>query len=221
MIKLLIYDLDGTLIDSKKDIACSVNRTLQNLGLHSLPEPVIAGYVGNGVPHLMTQVLTKVGITLNGPDDEQLKNAVVFYKNDYAQHLLDHTRLYPSVPEVLERFKHLKQGVITNKPGRFTRIILKILGVDRYFFRMVGSEDEFERKPSPASVLDMMQSTGARPEETLIIGDSLIDIQTARNANVKIAAVSYGFSKKKELEEAKPDFLYDDLIELTRCQLFS
>ncbi len=217
MIKLVIYDLDGTLIDSSKDISDSVNWALKQLGLGKLSENVIRSYVGSGVRNLLRGALAELG----KPENEQFLNkAVSLYKIRYADHLLDSTKLYPGVPNVLEYFSNKKQAVITNKPKLFSEQILKGFGIDRYFFEIIGGDDYFPKKPSPDSVLELIRKSQIKPDETILIGDSEIDIQTAKNAKIKMIAVTYGFSSRKELASQQPDFLIGQLDEMMNLKFF-
>ena len=216
MIKLLIYDLDGTLIDSGEDIARAVNAMLQTLNLPPLPKGLIATFVGNGVAHLITQSLIQ-----SGGSAERVQEAIRLYRDHYSKHMLDHTRLYPSVKSVLEHFKDRKQGVITNKPENFSNLILKHLGVQNYFFRVIGGENSFPKKPSPDAVIEMMASLGISKNETVLIGDSAIDIETGKNAGIKTVAVTYGFGKPEEIRSAGPDLALNDLSELKGSSLFN
>jgi phosphoglycolate phosphatase len=216
MIKLLIYDLDGTLIDSRADIAHSVNWMLKQLGFKELELSAISGHVGEGVAHLMKSVLK----LSSGRDEEKLvERAVKLYRGRYAEHLLDQTKLYPSVKGVLEHFKSRQQAVITNKPEGFSRQILKALGVGYYFFRIVGGDQAIAKKPSPGSVFELMRSLGVEAREAVFIGDSEIDIQTGKNAGIYTIGVTYGFKTKEHVENARPDFVYHDLNELLSCPI--
>ncbi|MBI2166714.1 MAG: HAD-IA family hydrolase [Candidatus Omnitrophica bacterium] len=215
MIKLLIYDLDGTLIDSRLDIAYAVNWTLKELGRGPLPVEQVSSFVGNGVKNLMQQALKASSPSSLPP----LERSIKLFRRRYGEHLLDQTRLYPSVKKVLEFFKDLNQAVVTNKPEDFTREILRGLGIDSYFGRVIGGDQGFPKKPAPEPVLELLGHFEVRPEETLLIGDSQTDVETARNAGVKTVAVTYGFGKRSELESAQPDILLNDLEELTRCPL--
>ena len=214
-IKLLVYDLDGTLIDSRQDIANAVNGTLTELGLKNLPAEAIAAFVGSGVTHLMGQALGEV--TDDGA--RYLERSIKLFRRRYGEHLLDQTQAYPSVRKVLEFFKARKQAVITNKPEGFSQTILRGLGIDSYFFRIVGGDQGFPKKPDPKALLDILKTAGVSSAEALLIGDSAIDVETGRNAGVKTAAVTYGFGKRNEIEKSRPDFLWDDLEELFRCPL--
>ena len=220
MTKLLIYDLDGTLIDSAQDIANAVNWTLKEMGLRRLSLDEIRSFIGTGVEELMRRTLDEAlsGEKTLGEENEVaalLERSSQLYRSHYASHLLDETQLYPSVRMVLEYFKDRKQAVITNKPEGFSRKILRGLGIDSYFFRVIGGDQAFPKKPAPAAVLEIVGSAGIGPAEAVLIGDSAIDIETGKNAGVKTVAVTYGFRSRPEIERAQPDLIVGDLSELT------
>jgi len=214
LIKLIIYDLDGTLIDSRRDIADAVNWTLREMGLRELALEQVSSFVGNGVKNLMRQALKEV---VRG--EAPLERSIKLFRARYGEHLLDHTRLYPSVRKVLEFFKDRKQAVMTNKPEDFSLRILRGLAIDSYFFRVVGGDQGFSKKPAPEALLDILDTASVGPEEALLVGDSAIDIETAQSARVKTVAVTYGFGSPGELERFEPDAIIDDLEELIECPL--
>ena len=216
MIQLIVYDLDGTLIDSKQDIAEAVNWTLDELGLvggHGrtpLSMERISSFVGNGVTSLMRQVLEEVGT----PRAVSLPHAIKLFRRRYGEHLLDHTRLYPSVRKVLEFYRARKQAVITNKPEDFSRRILRALGIDSFFFRILGGDSGFPKKPAPEALVAVLKEAGVSREEAVLVGDSAMDVETGKNAGIQTAAVTYGFGSREEIEAAQPDFILEDLGEL-------
>ena len=224
MIKLLIYDLDGTLINSCQDIANGVNWALKELGFGELSVKQISAHVGRGVTNLMAGVLKETMKQGKTPEveldtEKLLKRSIKLYRSHYAEHLLDETKLYPSVHKVLEHFKNRKQAVITNKPEGFSNEILRGLKVDSYFFKVIGGDQQFPKKPSPEAVLEIVRSAQVEPHEAVLIGDSAIDVETGKNAKIKTIAVTYGFSSSKEIERSKPDLILNDLAELVRCPL--
>lgn len=216
MVKLIIYDLDGTLIDSRHDIANAVNGTLTELGLAELSVEQISSFVGNGVTPLMRRALWEAGAQHAVP---LLERSIKLFRCRYSEHLLDNTRLYPSVPGVLEFFRQREQAVVTNKPEEFSLAILKGLGIDSYFLRIIGGDCGFPKKPDPGAVLTLMHQGGILPGETLLVGDSAMDVETGKNASVYTAAVTYGFGSRAEIENSHPHFLLDDLAELTQLSL--
>jgi phosphoglycolate phosphatase len=203
---LLVFDLDGTLVNSTLDLANSVNATREHMGLEALPVPTVASYVGNGVPVLIRKAM--------GPEasDETIDVAQTFFMTWYRDHILDNTLPYPGVIEGLgqaQRAGH-RMAVLTNKPERFSKALLAGLGMDKYFFRIYGGNTFPEKKPSPFGLRKLMEETGTKPENTWMIGDSSVDIQTARNAGVRCVGVTYGI-KPESLETDPPDVLLDSL----------
>jgi phosphoglycolate phosphatase len=206
-INLLIFDLDGTLIDSQTDLALSVNATRERVGLCPLTTPVIASYVGKGVSILVRR-------SLEGQvPEEEIENAITFFKSYYRRHMLDHTVAYPGVLEALDALESRTLAVLTNKPVNFSRGILEGLSMLSRFSVVYGGDSFDRKKPDPVGVLRIMQDTGRHPSETLMVGDSDVDVQTGRNAGVWCCGVGYGIGSQS-LENAGPDFMVNDLREL-------
>ncbi|MEN6536518.1 MAG: HAD-IA family hydrolase [Bryobacteraceae bacterium] len=201
---LLIFDLDGTLIDSKMDLAQAVNATRANLGLPPLDLEQVNSYVGNGAPTLIRKAL--------GPEfsDEEIKKALEYFLEYYRGHLLDHTTLYEGMKECLDQFQAngVKMAVLTNKPVRISIEILKGLGVADHFFRVYGGNSFEQKKPDPVGVEALIAEAGVPKERTMFVGDSSVDVKTARNAGVKVCGVTYGF-QPETLNDDPPDFLVD------------
>jgi len=201
---LLIFDLDGTLIDSKMDLAQAVNATRANLGLPPLDLEQVNSYVGNGAPTLIRKAL--------GPDfsDEEIKKALEYFLQYYRGHLLAHTMLYGGMKECLDQFQAngVKMAVLTNKPVRISIEILKGLGVADHFFRVYGGNSFEQKKPDPVGVEALIAEAGVPKERTMFVGDSSVDVKTARNAGVKVCGVTYGF-QPETLNDDPPDFLVD------------
>lgn len=207
MLKLIFYDLDGTLVDTREDIARSANAMLAQMELPRLEHSEIAGYVGRGVHHLISGCL-------KSSDPKKVEKAIKLYRKHYSEHMLDHSRLYPGVLEMLKHFKHLPQIVFTNKPNPFSADMLKALGVAEYFQEILAGDCEYPKKPDPSAVLAMMKRFSASPDETLFVGDSLVDMETAGNSGVRAAAVTHGFSTREELQSAAPEKIAGDFFEL-------
>lgn len=206
---LVIFDLDGTLIDSKLDLAHSVNATRAWLGLGPLDNERVYSYVGNGAPVLIRRAL--------GPEfsDAEVERALEYFLNYYREHMLDHTRLYPGVRECLDRLDGdgVLLAVLTNKPVRFSSAILEGLGVRDRFFRVYGGNSFEQKKPHPAGVEKLLEESGVPRERALIVGDSSVDVRTARNAGIRCCGVTYGFQPETFAEEP-PDFLVNSPEEL-------
>ncbi|HLW79421.1 MAG TPA: HAD-IA family hydrolase [Terriglobia bacterium] len=212
-IRLVIFDLDGTLIDSKQDLVASVNAMRQAMGLGLLPEEVIASYVGRGVATLIRRALAN-----GAPDevgDETVSRATQFFLDYYWIHKLDHTVAYSGVAEALDHLAGRKLAVLTNKPVVFSRAILADLGLAPHFCFIYGGNSFAAKKPDPAGVIRLMADTGSTPAQTMIVGDSDTDVLTGRNAGVWTCGVNYGLAPQT-LESSPPDVIIDDLRELPR-----
>ena len=207
--RLVIFDLDGTLIDSKLDIAHAVNASRAELGLGPLSLELIGTYVGNGAPVLIRRAL--------GPSagEAEIERALAFFLSWYGEHKLDNTCLYPGVGEALNRLRNagLRLAVLTNKPVRISKAILDGLGVGGHFFRVYGGNSFPEKKPSPMGVDALMAESGVERSGTVIVGDSSVDVRTARNAGVPVYGVTYGFAPET-FEQDPPDFLFDTMAEV-------
>ncbi|MDE3187569.1 MAG: HAD-IA family hydrolase, partial [Acidobacteriota bacterium] len=187
-LKLLVFDLDGTLIDSAQDLCNSVNATLCHFGREPLPDTQIATYIGNGAMMLVRRALTADAAD---PDESLLAQAFAFFLNYYHEHKLDFTYAYDGVLQALAALRtvHDQPGaaeramaVLTNKPVRPARAICEALGLAPYFLNIYGGNSFTTKKPDPEGLNALMLEAEARPDETVMIGDSEVDVQTARNA---------------------------------------
>jgi phosphoglycolate phosphatase len=207
-VQLLIFDLDGTLIDSRLDLANSVNATRARFGQGPLPNELVYSYVGNGAPVLIRRAM--------GPesDDAQISAALDFFLDYYGHHALDDTALYPGVLQALERFREsgAKMAVLTNKPVRLSRRIMESLGVSGYLFQIYGGNSFEHKKPHRVGIDELRKEAGADVSETWMVGDSYVDVQTARNAGVNSCGVTYGF-QPETFREYPPDLLVDRMEE--------
>ncbi len=209
MKKLILYDLDGTLADTRQDIINGVRYVLETLKGTDLTDDEIKDCVGTGLHALIKQVFRT--------EDEKLADrGAKLYREHYKKHMLDHTRLYPGASEFLEYFKDRKQAVITNKPNPFSSQILEALGVAHFFIAILAGDNGLPFKPDPAAIHHLIGQTSAQPEEVIFVGDSPIDIQAARNAGVEVVTLSHGFASEATLRAAKPDHLVRDFAELLR-----
>ena len=206
-VRALIFDLDGTLIDSKLDLILSVNAMLRELGRSELHEDTISGYIGRGAPLLVAQALGQ------GASEEQCQRGLEYFLTYYEAHKMDNTRLYPGVAEALYRLGHLPMAVLTNKPVRVSMRILEALGLSRKFRAVYGGNSFETKKPDPLGANTILSELGTAPGEAMLVGDSEIDVQTARNAGTAAAIVNYGFGAYDRA--AYPADLYlDRLTEL-------
>ena len=206
---LLIFDLDGTLIDSKLDLAHAVNATRAHLDLPPLPHELIYSYVGNGAPMLVRRALGEE------MPQETVDRALEFFLAYYRDHMLDYTVLYPGVKETLEKLDNGQRrlAVLTNKPVRISGAILDGLGVGNHFFRVYGGNSFEQKKPHPMGIEALLRESGATKERTLMVGDSAVDVLTARNAGIPCCGVTYGF-QPEGLETEPPDFLIERMDQI-------
>ena len=188
-IRALIFDLDGTLIDSKRDLIHSVNAMLGEMGRAQLDEETISGYIGHGAPLLVSRALGS-----NAREDD-LRRALQFFLAYYEEHKLDTTCAYPGVADSLAELsrKKVPMAVLTNKPVKISVRILEALGLATYFRAIYGGNSFEWKKPDPRGANTIVREFGASPRETMLIGDSEVDVQTARNARMIAVAVNYGF----------------------------
>jgi phosphoglycolate phosphatase len=186
-IRALIFDLDGTLIDSKQDLIRSVNAMLVEMGREALHEDTISGYIGHGAPKLVGRALG------NGTTEDERERALKFFLAHYEEHKLDTTCAYPGVAEALKELRELPMAVLTNKPVRVSNRILEGLGLAKYFRAVYGGNSFETKKPDPLGAKKILDELDAAPAEAMMIGDSEVDVQTARNAGTLAAAVNYGF----------------------------
>jgi phosphoglycolate phosphatase len=207
--ELIIFDLDGTLIDSKLDLAHAVNAMREHMGLGPLEHELIYSYVGNGAPVLVRRAL--------GPEmpQEEVDRGLEFFLAYYRDHMLDYTTLYPGVRETLEKLDNedRRLAVLTNKPVRISAAICDGLGIGGHFFRVYGGNSFPEKKPHPMGIETLLRESGARKDRTLMVGDSAVDIRTARNAGIPCCGVTYGF-QPESLESDPPDFLIDRMDQI-------
>jgi phosphoglycolate phosphatase len=202
--ELLIFDLDGTLVDSRLDLANSVNAMRAHLGMSTLPNEQVYTYVGNGAPVLVRRSLGERA------SDEEAQQGLAFFMDYYAAHDLDYTVLYPGVRESLDRFRAAgkRMAVLTNKPSPMTAHILDGLGVGEHFFRVFGGDSFAQKKPNPIGIETLLQETGIHRAQTIMVGDSGVDVATARNARVACCGVTYGF-QPETLRDPAPEILVD------------
>ncbi len=217
-IQLVIFDLDGTLIDSRLDLVHSVNAALRHIGRPELPEDVIASYVGDGAPILIQRALGGEQV-----DDATVRRGLEFFLKYYREHKLDHTTVYPGIAQALAAIQNLasppkngtprKLAVLTNKPVVPSRAIVEALGLGRFFSQIYGGNSFPTKKPDPEGARKLLEEYDVQPQHAAIIGDSHVDIETGRNAGMATVGVTYGFSPHT-LEKEPPDVLVDHPREL-------
>ncbi|HTZ74858.1 MAG TPA: HAD-IA family hydrolase [Candidatus Aquilonibacter sp.] len=206
-VRLLIFDLDGTLIDSRLDLVHSVNATLERLGRAPLPHETIEGYVGNGVSVLIHRCLGP------GATEEEVDRGQKFFLAYYREHMLDNTVIYPGVLEALDALRGRDMAVLTNKPVRFSEDILKGLGIAPYFRFIYGGNSFACKKPDPVGVNTLLRGFAASPDQAMMVGDSAVDVRTARNAGIWSCGVTYGLGLESMRAEP-PDLMLDNLAQL-------
>jgi phosphoglycolate phosphatase len=217
-IRLLVFDLDGTLIDSRLDLIHSVNAMLQHIGRPALDGHVIASYVGDGAPALVRRAIGDTN------DEALFRAAMEYFLGYYRIHKLDHTTVYAGMAETLAGLADPSRGnpsngvrrqmaVLSNKPVNPSRDIVQALGLGEFFVRIYGGNSFLTKKPDPLGVQTLLHETGVAADEALIIGDSSIDVLTGRNAGMWTCGVTYGFAPHS-LEEVPPDVLIETPREL-------
>ena len=212
LLRAFLFDLDGTLIDSKLDLVTSVNAMVRQMGRAELPAEIVASYIGHGAPQLIASAL--------GPEstDEQRRTGLSLFLAHYELHKLDATRPYPGVVEALEALAAHPLSVLTNKPTNMSVEILQGLGLAKYFRSIYGGDSFEKKKPDPSGALTILQELGVRLVHAAMVGDSEVDVQTARNAGMVAVTVNYGFGVHDRA--AHPADIYldslTDLAGLTR-----
>lgn len=200
-----LFDLDGTLIDSKLDLVNSVNFMLREMQREVLPLATVASYIGHGAPRLVADAL--------GPDalEADRKRGLEIFLAHYSEHNLDATRAYPGVLEGLQALQDRPMAVLTNKPAKMSVEILEALGLLKYFRAVYGGDSFEKKKPDPAGAQSILKNLGAHPQEAAMVGDSDVDIKTARNAGMFAIGVNYGFGQHDR--NVQPADLYVDSLQ--------
>jgi len=225
-LKLLVFDLDGTLIDSAQDLCNSVNATLSRFGREALADETIAGFIGNGAMVLVRRSFAAAGATA---DEELLAEAYTYFLDYYREHKLDYTYAYDGVLEALAALRQLHDlaggagrdtalamAVLTNKPVRPARDICAALGLAPYFLNIYGGNSFATKKPDPEGLRALMSEAGAEPEETVVIGDSKVDVETARNGGAWCIGCTFGLAPES-LSVNPPDVLVDSPADWTEA----
>ncbi|MBK8166803.1 MAG: HAD-IA family hydrolase [bacterium] len=211
-----IFDLDGTLVDSRQDIAAAANVARAAVGLGPLGEPVLRAYVGDGVALLLRRALghDAAAGSLAEERDPRLAPALAAYLDHYGRHLLDHTRPYAGVPEMLARLPCVPLAVATNKPGGFSRTILAGLGLAGCFRVVIGSDEVPARKPDPAHLRACLAGLDVAPAAVVVVGDSRNDILAAQALGAVAVACAWGLEPAADLRALGPDHLLESPLEL-------
>lgn len=207
MLKLLIFDLDGTLLDTIQDITNSVNYAVEPFGIKPFPVETIKSMVGSGISRLIESLLSQHTKDSNALFISKEKAVSRFIKH-YSEHLLDNTMPYPEVKETLSKLDNFKKAVISNKRESLSKNALEGSGLLKFFDAVLGSDSIPERKPSPVPVFELLRRFNVSNNEAVVIGDSNFDIEAGRAAGVKTIAVTYGYRSREILKDA--DFMIDD-----------
>jgi phosphoglycolate phosphatase len=211
-LEAIVWDLDGTLVDSAPDLATALNSVLDKRGFAGLSLKVIRSMIGNGVPKLVERGFNALGIRL---DTDQLDEFVTMFVKEYKACATDQTRPYPLVVETLEQIRsmNIPMGVCTNKPEAMSRQILDGLGLSGYFNSVIGGDSTPTRKPDALPLLTCLAELATAPRNSMMIGDSIVDVRAARAAKVIVAVVPWGY-RHTAIEDLGADFVIRDLAEL-------
>jgi phosphoglycolate phosphatase len=216
----MLFDLDGTLIDSRTDLANSINLMLADLNRPPLDESIVGGFVGDGVRVLVHRCLTATDLNHQPPAEALHANGIALMHGHYEEEMLKTTRLYPQVAETLAAFSDKLKAVVTSKEVRFTKIILDHFDIARYFDAIVGGDTTPARKPDPGPVLEALRLLGGvSATDAVMVGDSENDINAGRGAGVQTCGVTFGFRTADQLRESAPNVMidrFDQLIEVYR-----
>ena len=208
-VDLIIFDLDGTLIESKWDIATAVNLTLADLDLQQRSQEEIFSFVGDGIKRLLR-------LAVGEENQSRYEEALRIFRGHYLTHCLDRTRFYPGIEVVLSHYADKHRAVATNKSLEYTTKILQGLG-NHHFAYTVGGDDGYGLKPEPGMLLKIMEKLKVKPYRAVLIGDSTNDINGGHNAGIKVCAVGYGMGNREKMLACKPDWFIEkpeDLISL-------
>lgn len=212
-IKLIIFDLDGTLVDSSVDITNALNYAIEPYGLKLLTREDTIGLVGEGITRLIEKMLLFAGKDSNKQVSTDLQADITKrFLEYYTAHLLDYTKEYPGARETLKQLGSYKKAVISNKREVLSRKTISGLGLSQFFDTVIGSDTTPEKKPSPIPVLKALSEFNIRPEEAIIVGDSNLDIDAGKAAGITTVAVSYGYRPREVIAHA--DYIIDRLTEL-------
>ena len=204
---VLIFDLDGTLVDSKKDLTASVNYVRHKFEMSSLTEEEISRFIGNGAQMLIQRVL---GSKSSEPN---VQAGLQMFLSYYRTHMLDQTVLYPGVRETLKKLSDCRLAVLTNKPVHFSCAMLDGLGIYRCFTSVYGGNSFHQKKPDPVGIFQILSDTKGQREKTWMIGDSAVDVLTGRNAGVTTCGVTYGYATET-FQASPPDYMIDSFVDL-------
>ncbi len=207
---LVLFDLDGTLIDSRDDIATTGNAVRAGLGLPPRPPAELHGFIGEGLARFVSRALDLAD------DDPSLEAGIESFREHYAVHCLDETRPFEGVREALDELRRagLRLAIVTNKPGRFTEIVVDGLDLRAGFELIVSADTTARRKPDPLPVHHILDATGVAPDRSVLVGDSAVDVATARNSGVALGVVTWGIGDAEHLRAAGAEHVFERPAEL-------
>jgi phosphoglycolate phosphatase len=212
--KFLLFDLDGTLIDSLGDLTTTINLMLADLDRLPLSREQLGAFIGNGIPTTVQRALTATHPSHKLPDAELHARAVSLVHEHYASEMLSTTQLFPNVVETLDHFRNKRLGVVTSKEVRFTHLMLDHFGLAKYFQAIVGGDTTPARKPDPRPVLEALRLLEGSPDAAVMIGDSEIDVIAGRSAGTRTCAVTFGYRNAEQLRVTEPDVMIDRFEQL-------
>jgi phosphoglycolate phosphatase len=210
----VVFDLDGTLIDSLPDITATANRALAAFGRAPLDAETVRGYVGYGVRHLVERCFAGSGVDVD--------EAVRTFRRFYLERPCERTRGYDGVRDTLEALRGVRFGIVTNKPQAVSEAVLRTLDLERYFAVVLGGDAMPQRKPDPAPIREALRRMGAARERSLYVGDSKPDLEAGRAAGVAVCIARYGYASPPELEHMAPEFFierFSDLLPIVRGEV--
>lgn len=199
-VELLIFDLDGTLVDTRRDLANAVNYALRQLGKSELDLPTLTSYVGDGIRKLLERALAN-------PTEAELESGRQHFRHFYFEHLADFSEPYPGILDMLKHFAGKKKAVLTNKPQEFTEPLLQQLGLARHFKMMLGGQTQLKLKPDPEAILKILNQLEVSPAQAAMVGDGENDVLAGKAAGLMTCAVTYGFRPPENLLSLYPDFV--------------
>lgn len=208
-IELLIFDLDGTLVDSKYDLTSAVNFTRQKYGFSDLSPLEVASYLGSGIKRLLDTVLPDIA-------ESDKKNAFSQFNNFYSNHLVDNTVVYNGIIELLEALKDVNKVILSNKTEAYSKIIAERLGLSKYFVKICGGDTFPEKKPSSLPLNSIIDEFKVKKEHVLMVGDGINDILCGKSAGISTIAVLYGYSSRQKIESNSPTFIAENPAEILK-----
>jgi phosphoglycolate phosphatase len=212
--KALLFDLDGTLIDSAPDLAAAINLMLIELGYSAVTEAKVRPWVGNGARKLVERALRQT--LQKNPEEDFIDTSLAMFFHHYQRVLCDNSCLYPGVKEALHYWQsqNILMACVTNKPARFTAPLLSHFALDKFMPVAISGDSLPVRKPDPAPLLKACELLGVAVNEVIMIGDSRNDVDAARNAGMPVICVSYGYNHGEPIQNAQPDWLVDSFTDL-------